>query len=135
MLGCEQVVDRSLPLSSAATTVLRRLMSLQSVSSSLSNEDPARSDFDKLWDDALQRYRQETKTDLFDHSIAKNFSSLPGDPDQIIHFFEKQKDLFKAFRGSGAKARRVLKLIVDAVLPFLDAGAEAASVRVPIGCS
>ena len=110
-------------------------MSHQPVSSSPSNEDTARSDFDKLWNDALLRYRQETKKDLFDQSIAKDLSSLPGDPDQIIHFFEKQKDLFKAFRGDGAKARRVLKLIVDAVLPFLDAGAEAASVRASIAYS
>ena len=113
-------------------------MSIQPLPASLSARDTTPMDFNKLWHDALKRYRKETKKDLSDHYIAKNLknlSSLPSDTDEAIQFFEKQKELLKTFRHSGAKARKVLKLIVDAVLPFLDAGAEAASVRVPIAYS
>ena len=107
-------------------------MSSQPAPGSQTDEGPTRTDLNKLWEDALKRYRQETKKDLFDHSIAKDLPALPGDLDQVIALFEYHKGLFKTFRDSGGRARKLLKLIVSAVLPFLDAGAEAASVRVSI---
>lgn len=84
-------------------------------------------DLDKLWDDALQEYEDETGKSLRELPVAKNLPTGLHSTDQLIEHFEKQKELFKVFRASGNKVRGVLRPIVD-VLLVLKQGAEGASV-------
>lgn len=92
--------------------------------------DPAQHDFDKLWRDALQRYKDETGRDLLDHPLAKAFPSHPGGADEVIKLFETQNASFSSFRAHGQKILDALRPIVDIVLLVLDVGADVASVRV-----
>ena len=92
--------------------------------STLSNEKPADSDAEERWKQALEKYREETGRDLLQHSFAKDIqsqSSIDGVMEQFANF--------KNFRSRGRKILRVLKPIVSVVIRFIDAGAEAGSVR------
>ncbi|KZV61419.1 hypothetical protein PENSPDRAFT_298261 [Peniophora sp. CONT] len=93
--------------------------------------DPVHHDFDKLWRDALQRYKDETGKDLLGHPIAKAFPSRPGSADEVIKLFEKQNESFKTFRTHGQKILDALRPVVDIVLLVLDVGANVASNTVP----
>ena len=83
-------------------------------------------DFEGLWTGALERYKGQTG-----HALppADDFPSRSRDPDEIVQYIDRQGREFKEYRTEGARIRRVLKPIVNIVLPFLDAGAEWASVR------
>ena len=102
------------------------MSSSQAQLTSLANEDFARLDAEERWRDALERYREETGRDLLNgHSFAKDILSQSS-IDGVMEQFTK----FKNFRSSGRKILRVLKPIVSVVLRFIDAGAEAVSVRI-----
>ena len=93
--------------------------------SSFSNEKPADSDAEERWKQALEKYREETGRDLLQHSFATDIqsqSSIDGVMEQFANF--------KNFRSRGRKVLRVLKPIVSVVIRFIDAGAEAGSVRI-----
>ncbi|KZV64104.1 hypothetical protein PENSPDRAFT_669248 [Peniophora sp. CONT] len=94
-----------------------------------SGKQPVLNDYDKLWDNALERYKKETGKSLRKHSSAQDFLSKTRSADEIIAQFEEQNESFVAFRDSGAKIRGVLKPVVDVVL-FLKENAEGASVSV-----
>ena len=47
------------------------------------------SDFNILWDEALRRYRTETKRDLLELPIAKAYPSRPSNADEIMNVFDK----------------------------------------------
>ncbi|VDB88498.1 unnamed protein product [Peniophora sp. CBMAI 1063] len=99
-------------------------------------EDVCPRNFGELWAKALRRYKEETKKDLLNLPFAIDFPSIPPDVDiveAVTAHLMNQKELFKVFRDNGEKARKVLKLIVNAVLPFLDACAEVASDATPGG--
>jgi hypothetical protein len=87
----------------------------------------APTDFGRLWDDALQRYRVETGNELLTLPMVKECPSHPRGADEIVAYFEKQEKAFSAFRANGEKIRGVLKPVVDIVL-FLGKVAEGASV-------
>ena len=93
-------------------------------SNTLSNEEVARLDAEERWNRALQNYREETGHDLLQHSFAKDIISQSRTDEVMAKFTE-----FKDFRSSGSKILRLLKPIVSVVLRFIDAGAEAGSVR------
>lgn len=86
-------------------------------------------DFNALWNNALVSYEDETKENLREHPVMKDFPSGPRTATQVIKHFEKQKGLFKVFRTGGEKVRGVLTSIVD-VLLALKEGAGGASVRI-----
>ena len=83
--------------------------------------------FSGLWDEALHRYKDETGKELPDLPTAQAFPSNPRNAEEIMTLFEKQGDMFDAFRDSGKKVRGVLRSIVDGVLLIKDC-AEGASV-------
>lgn len=87
----------------------------------------ARSELDGLWKKALRRYEVETGKSLFELPLPSNLPTQPKDFDEVMKYFESQKELFKVFRGRGGKVRGMLKPIVDLVL-FLKENPEAASV-------
>ena len=96
----------------------------QTQSSGLSIEKPADSDAEERWKQALEKYREETGRDLLQHSFAKDIQSQSG-IDGVMEQFAN----FKNFRSRGRKILRVLKPIVGVIIRFIDAGAEAGSVR------
>ncbi|KZV72347.1 hypothetical protein PENSPDRAFT_683734 [Peniophora sp. CONT] len=95
-----------------------------------SREDSIARGLDKLWNDAAAKYEEETGHRL---TFVDGFPSESRNPDEIIEFIVKQSDSLKASRAVGERIRRVLKPIVNVVLLFLDAGAEAGSKAAPGG--
>ncbi|KZV62765.1 hypothetical protein PENSPDRAFT_692205 [Peniophora sp. CONT] len=98
-----------------------------------SDDDPAQSDFDSLWNEALRCYKEETGKDLLKLPFAKELLSRSGTTDKVIQYIDEQNKSFEAFRTSGRKALDVAKPIVHAVHLFIDAGAEGASNVTPGG--
>ena len=88
-------------------------------------------DFEGLWTRALERYKDETGHEL---PPADDFPSDPRDPGEVIGYVDRQGQAFNTFRAKGDKIRRALKPMVDILLPFLDASAEGASVRITLVC-
>ncbi|KZV60933.1 hypothetical protein PENSPDRAFT_693837 [Peniophora sp. CONT] len=79
-------------------------------------------DFNTLWNDALQAYEEQTK-----HKLPIADGSLPesSTEGEVIDYIELQARSFEAFRANGRRVRGVLQPIVNLVLLFVDAGAEA----------
>ena len=104
------------------------MSSSQAQLTNLANEDFGCHDAEERWHQALERYREETGRDLLNgHSFAKvilSQTSIDGVMEQFTNF--------KNFRSSGRKILRVLKPIVSVVIRFIDAGAEAGSVRASV---
>lgn len=95
-----------------------------------------RSQFEKLWEGALERYTAETGRDLsrlpyFDH--LRSYKSV----DDVLAVLEKQGKSFKEYRADGATIRRYMHPFVRFLQLFVDTGGEvaAASVRVPSAAS
>lgn len=86
--------------------------------------------FGELWDEALRRYKIETKKDLLSLPFAKDFPARPSDATEVIEHFKKQDESFKAFRDLGHDMLSVLESIVHFVHLFIDSGAEAAAASV-----
>ena len=87
------------------------------------------SDFNILWDEALRRYRTETKRDLLELPIAKAYPSRPSNADEIMNVFEQQNTSFKTFRSGGRGIRGVLKSTVDLIL-LIKAATDGAAVSI-----
>ena len=80
-------------------------------------------DFNGLWREALDRYQANSGRQLPSVDV---FASKSLDPDEVIRYIDERGQEFKSFRTEGEKIRRVLRPMVDLILPFLDAGAEGA---------
>ena len=100
------------------------MSSQQARLSGFSNDNSAHLEAEERWKEALERYREETGHDLLAYTFARDILSQSS-TDAVMAQFTK----FKEFRSSGGKILRVLKPIVSVVINFIDAGAEAGSVR------
>ncbi|KZV72357.1 hypothetical protein PENSPDRAFT_361071 [Peniophora sp. CONT] len=95
-----------------------------------SKQDSIEHGLDKLWNDATTKYEEETGHKLI---FADGFPSESRKPEEIIDYIVKQSESIKASRRVGKRIRRMLKPVVNVVLLFLDAGAEAGSQAAPGG--
>ena len=77
------------------------------------------------WKQALEDYKAATGTDLLQSPFALEILS-ESSSDKVMAILKQ----FVTFRQHGGKILRVLKPTVNFVMQFLDAGAEAASVRI-----
>ncbi|VDB88494.1 unnamed protein product [Peniophora sp. CBMAI 1063] len=93
----------------------------------MASDDNSRKGFGELWDEALQRYKKETKQDLLSLPFAKDFPSRPSNASKVLEHFKKRDESFKTFRDLGHKVLSVLESIVHFVHLFIDSGAEAAA--------
>ncbi|KAJ7610330.1 hypothetical protein B0H17DRAFT_15719 [Mycena rosella] len=97
----------------------------------------AANDFDALWTDALNKYSEETGSDLLRSDYAQLFDDCDS-VDTVVDALEEEMENFKKFRADDSKwatLRNKLKPVVRFLLLFNDAVAEAASSHTPGGRS
>jgi hypothetical protein len=92
----------------------------------------ARLSFYELWRPAVEQYHQETGINLLEDSYARDLLTC-NTVEDVVCVLTRQDKAFKAHRATGEKLRAVLRPVVRLVQLFTDAGAEAASVRLPQG--
>ena len=89
-------------------------------------------DIADLWDNALEVYKQDTKTDLLGCDFADELLQCTS-TENVLEIIHNEMDSFKAFRAEESrwgKVRAVLKRVVDVVLIFNDAVAETGASHV-----
>ncbi|KAJ7691803.1 hypothetical protein B0H17DRAFT_1200919 [Mycena rosella] len=94
-------------------------------------------EFDALWTDALNKYSEETGSDLLRSEYAQLFDDCDS-VDTVVDALEEEMENFKKFRADDSKwatLRNKLKPVVHFLLLFNDAVAEAASSHTPGGNS
>ena len=96
------------------------------------SSDPARGDIEQLWQDALEAYNKETKSDLFGCDFADAVFECKSAQDVIDVLQENMED-FKGFRSEDSKwgeIRNVLTRVVDVVLALNSVAGDAATAAV-----
>ncbi|KAJ7691815.1 hypothetical protein B0H17DRAFT_555825 [Mycena rosella] len=94
-------------------------------------------EFDALWNDALNKYSEETGSDLLRSRYAQLFDECDS-VDTVLEALEEKMENFKKFRADDSKwatLRNKLKPVVQFLLLFNDAVAEVASSSTPGGKS
>ncbi|KZV67559.1 hypothetical protein PENSPDRAFT_48455 [Peniophora sp. CONT] len=86
-------------------------------------------DINTLWQDALEAYRMETKSDLLGVDFADDIRDCAGVED-VMNVLQENMEDFKAFRSEYSKwgkVRAVLKRVVGVVLVLNDVAGDAAA--------
>ena len=105
-------------------------MSFQSARPIPPSTDISDVDVNEHWKQTFEDYKEQTGIDLLGSPFAAEILSRSSSEQVLKHL--KQ---FVTFRKHGSKILGILKPTVSFVLRFLDAGAEAASVRICVQSS